>query len=169
LGNVRPRSGRAILIAEAVLDRRAFGAESVGERNSPSLRFCGVTEETITQTARRFHPPHHRPAWMGRTFMSPVSPEIRRALPLVAVVAVASCAFLVAAVWSLATGPPKGSTALGAFALLGSAVIAEAFPVPIEGVSAGRTSLATVFIVAAAVIYDWPIAVVVAFLTMATV
>ena len=101
--------------------------------------------------------------------MSPVSPEIRRALPLVAVVAVASVAFLVAAVWSLATGPPKGSTALGALALLGSAVIAEAFPVPIEGVSAGRTSLATVFIVAAAVIYDWPTAVVVAFLTMATV
>ena len=101
--------------------------------------------------------------------MSPVSPEIRRALPLVAVVAVASVAFLVAAVWSLATGPPKGSTALGALALLGSAVIAEAFPVPIEGVSAGRTSLATVFIVAAAVIYDWPTAVVVAFLAMATV
>src|SRR5438046_5745268 len=106
---------------------------------------------------------------MGRTLMSPVSPEIRRALPLVAVVAVASVAFLVAAVWSLVTGPPKGSTALGALALLGSAVIAEAFPVPIEGVSAGRTSLATVFIVAAAVIYDWPTAVVVAFLAMATV
>src|SRR5205823_4278090 len=54
-------------------------------------------------------------------------------------------------------------------ALLASAVIAEAFPVPIEGVSAGRTSLATVFIVAAAVIYDWRIAGVVGFLTMATV
>ena len=39
----------------------------------------------------------------------------------------------------------------------------------IEGVSAGRTSLATVFIVAAAVIYDWRIAVIVGFLTMATV
>src|SRR5438046_2074914 len=106
---------------------------------------------------------------MGRTLMSPVSPEIRRALPLVAVVAVASVAFLVAAVWSLVTGPPKGSTTLGALALLGSAVIAEAFPVPIEGVSAGRTSLATVFIVAAAVIYDWRLAGVVGFLTMATV
>ena len=106
---------------------------------------------------------------MGRTLLSPVSPEIRRALPLVAAVAVASGASLVAAVWSLATGTPKGSTALGALALLGSAVIAEAFPVPIEGVSAGRTSLATVFIVAAAVIYDWPIAVFIGFLTMATV
>jgi signal transduction histidine kinase len=106
---------------------------------------------------------------MGRTVIQPVSPEIRRAQPLIAAVSVASVSLLVAAVWSLATGPPEGSTALGALALLGSAMIAEAFPVPIEGVSAGRTSLATVFIAAAAVIYDWRIAVVVAFLTMATV
>src|SRR3954463_4036141 len=125
-------------------------------------------EERITQTARRYHMPHP-PAWIGRTLGSPVSPEIRRALPLVAVVSAGAVAFLVAVVWSLATDPPKGSTALGALALLGSAVIAEAFPVPIEGVSAGRTSLATVFIVAAAVIYDWRIAGVVGFLTMATV
>ena len=79
-------------------------------------------------------------------------------LPLVATVSAGATAFLVAVVWSLATDSPKGSTTLGALALLGSAVIAEAFPVPIEGVSAGRTSLATVFIVAAAVIYDWRIA-----------
>ena len=125
-------------------------------------------EETITQTARRYHLPH-RPAWDGRTLMSHVSPEIRRALPLIAVVSAGAVSFLVAVLWSLATDPPKGSTALGAVALLGSAVIAEAFPVPIEGVSAGRTSLATVFIVAAAVIYDWRIAGVVGFLTMATV
>jgi signal transduction histidine kinase len=127
-----------------------------------------VTEETITHTATRFHPPH-RPAWMGRTLMTLASPEIRRALPLVAAVSVASVGFLIAAVWSLATGPPEGSTALGGLALLGAAVIAEAFPVPIEGVSAGRTSLATPFIVAAAVIYDWRIAVLVGFLTMASV
>jgi signal transduction histidine kinase len=125
-------------------------------------------EETITQTARRFHLPH-RPAWVGRTLVSPVSPEIRRAVPLIAVVSVGAVSFLVAVVWSLATDPPKGSTTLGALALLSSAVIAEAFPVPIEGVSAGRTSLATVFIVAAAVIYDWRIAGVVGFLTMAMV
>ena len=125
-------------------------------------------EETITQTARRYHLPH-RPAWVGRTLVLPISPEIRRALPLVTVVSVGAVSFLVAAVWSLASEPPNGSTTLGALALLGSAVIAEAFPVPIEGVSAGRTSLATVFIVAAAVIYDWRIAGVVGFLTMATV
>jgi signal transduction histidine kinase len=106
---------------------------------------------------------------MGQQLTSPVSPEVRRALPLVVVVSACSVSVLAAAVWSLATAPPGGSTAVGALALLGAAAIAEAFPVPIEGVSAGRTSLATVFIVAAAVIYDWRIAVVVAFLTMATV
>ena len=125
-------------------------------------------EETITQTARRYHLPR-RPAWVGRTLGSPISPEISRALPLIAVVSAGAFFFLVAVVWSLAADPPKGSTTLGALALLGSAVIAEAFPVPIEGVSAGRTSLATVFIVGAAVIYDWRIAGVVGFLAMATV
>ena len=90
-------------------------------------------------------------------------------LPLVATVSAGAASFLATVVWSLATDLPKGSTILGALALLGSAVIAEAFPVPIEGVSAGRTSLATVFIVAAAVIYDWRLAGVVGFLTMATV
>ena len=39
--------------------------------------------------------------------------------------------------------------------LLVAAVVAEAHPVPIEGVGAGRTSLATVFIVATATIYGW--------------
>jgi signal transduction histidine kinase len=125
-------------------------------------------EETITQTARRYHLPY-RPARVGSTLASPVSLEIRPVLPLVAVVSGGAVSFLAAVVSSLAIDPPKGSTTLGALALLGSAVIAEAFPVPIEGVSAGRTSLATVFIVAAAVIYDWRLAGVVGFLTMATV
>src|SRR5579864_6968431 len=135
-----------------------LSASTLSVRNSPSLRFCGVMEGKITQTARKYHP-----------LVSPISPEIRRALPLVVVVSAGALSFLVAVVWSLATRPPSGSTTLGALALLGSAVIAEAFPVPIEGVSAGRTSLATVFIVAGAVIYDWRIAGVIGFLTMATV
>jgi signal transduction histidine kinase len=125
-------------------------------------------EETITQTARRYHLPH-RPAAAGPTRVPPLSPEIRRVLPLVAAVSVVAVSFLAAAVWSLATDPAAGSTTLGVLALLGSAVISEAFPVPIEGVSAGRTSLATVFIVAVAVIYDWRLAGVAGFLAMATV
>jgi signal transduction histidine kinase len=53
--------------------------------------------------------------------------------------------------------------------LLGSAIVAEAFPVPLEGVTAGLTSLAEVFIVSVAVLYDWRLAGVVGFLTIAVV
>jgi signal transduction histidine kinase len=90
---------------------------------------------------------------------------------LLFVIAVALTAvFLVAvAVSALAADPPTASESLGALALLGSAIVAEAFPVPIEGVSAGRTSLATVFIVGAAVIYDWRLGVLIGFLTMTTI
>jgi signal transduction histidine kinase len=48
-------------------------------------------------------------------------------------------------------------------------VLAEAFPVPIEGVAVGATSLANVFIVATAVIYGWAQAVLVAFLAITAV
>jgi hypothetical protein len=50
--------------------------------------------------------------------------------------------------------------------LLAASVVAEAFPMPIEGVSVGATSLASVFIVAVAALYGWELAAVVAFLTM---
>src|SRR5262245_2477707 len=53
--------------------------------------------------------------------------------------------------------------------LLVAAALAEAFPVPIEGVAAGATSFANVFIVAAAVLYGWRSAVVVGALTMVVV
>src|SRR5918911_2673951 len=64
--------------------------------------------------------------------------------------------------WSL-------NTAGGVLALLAAAVTAEAFPVPIEGVAAGRTSLATIFIVGAAVEYGWAAATIVGFGTMLAV
>jgi signal transduction histidine kinase len=54
----------------------------------------------------------------------------------------------------------------GVLALLAAAITAEAFPVPIEGVAAGRTSLATIFIVGAAVEYGWAAAAIVGFGTM---
>src|SRR5207253_7176973 len=96
-------------------------------------------EETITQTARRYHLPH-RPARAGSRLLPPVSPEIRRVLPLVATVSAGAVSFLAAVVWSLTTDSPKGSTTLGALALLGSAVIAEARPVPTEGRAPRRTA-----------------------------
>ena len=49
--------------------------------------------------------------------------------------------------------------------LLG-ATVAEAFPVRIVGVAAGATSLATIFIVATAVVYSWQLATLVGLMTM---
>ncbi len=40
-------------------------------------------------------------------------------------------------------------------ALLAGATLAEAFPIPIEGVPAGETSFGTVFVAAAAALYGW--------------
>jgi signal transduction histidine kinase len=64
---------------------------------------------------------------------------------------------------------PSGSRLAGVAGLLVASTLAEAFPLPIEGVTVSRTSLATVFIVATAAIYGWPEAAVVGFLTLALV
>jgi signal transduction histidine kinase len=92
--------------------------------------------------------------------------EIRPLLPVLAPVAVAGWALAVAAVASLVFGQTRASEVAGLLAFLGAAIIAEAFPVPIEGVAAGRTSLATIFIVGAAVEYGWAPAALVGFGTM---
>jgi signal transduction histidine kinase len=57
----------------------------------------------------------------------------------------------------------------GCLVLLLAATLAEAFPVPIEGVVAGATSIAGVFIVAAVTLYSWQWGVVVGVLTMVVV
>ncbi len=54
----------------------------------------------------------------------------------------------------------------GSALLLAAATASEAFPVPVGRASAGATSLATIFIVAAAVLYGWPVATLVGVLTM---
>src|SRR5919198_3132485 len=51
-------------------------------------------------------------------------------------------------------------------ALVVAAVLAEALPVPIEGVAAGATSFSDVFIAAAAVLYGWRVGAMVGALTM---
>ena len=60
---------------------------------------------------------------------------------------------------------PAATELAGLLALLIAATAAEAFPVPIENVPVGGTSLATVFIVGTAVLYGWPAATLVALLT----
>jgi len=70
-------------------------------------------------------------------------------------VAAAACAILVAALASLAAAPPDATTLVGLVALLAAAFLAEWFPFPIESLPAGQASLATVFLVGAAVLFGW--------------
>jgi signal transduction histidine kinase len=96
--------------------------------------------------------------------------RLRVPAPLTLIVgSVAAAAFVtsVVAVVRLETFAP--ATLGGVAVLLVASTVAEAFPVPIVGVAAGETSLATIFIVGSAVIYSWPVATLVGLLTMVVV
>jgi signal transduction histidine kinase len=95
--------------------------------------------------------------------------DLTRLLPVLVPVTVAGGAAFLAAAWSFGASNPSWGVLAGTFAFLLASVAAEAFPVPIEGVGAGRTSLATVFLVAAAAIYGWAPATILATVTMAVV
>jgi signal transduction histidine kinase len=95
--------------------------------------------------------------------------ETGRVLPILLPVSGVAAAAITIAVGLLVLDPPSLTVALGVLGLLAASVVAEAFPMPIEGVSVGATSLASVFIVAVAALYGWELAAVVAFLTMVTV
>jgi signal transduction histidine kinase len=84
-------------------------------------------------------------------------------------VAVAGGVTLIVAVASLAHDKLSWHDAVGLALLIVAATLAEAFPVPIEGVAVGSTSLATIFLVAGATIYGWAAAAVAGFLAMAFV
>jgi signal transduction histidine kinase len=113
----------------------------------------------------RFPSLPQRPAW--RTDF--LAAETKQALPVVLPVAALGAAAMVAVVAALVADRPGGSTLAGVGGLLIASALAEALPLPIEGVTVGATSLAIVFIVAAAAIYGWPEAAAVAFLTIALV
>ena len=93
----------------------------------------------------------------------------RRVLPVIVPVGLAGVGLLGTAAVVFGWAGPSLGTLAGIAALLAASVIAEAFPVPIERVSPGAMSLATVFIVAAAALYGWAAATLVGFLTMALV
>ena len=95
--------------------------------------------------------------------------DSRRALPVVVVVALAGAVGVGFAVWSLASSQRGWDDVAGIAVLLTAAAVAEAFPVPIEGMAVGTMSLATIFIVAVAAIYGWSGAAIAGFLTMALV
>jgi signal transduction histidine kinase len=117
------------------------------------------TELATAATNRRY-----RPGSSAHERTSSPRETSRAVLPVVAAGAVL-LGFAIAT-FALDWSP---NTAGGVLALLAAAVTAEAFPVPIEGVAAGRTSLATIFIVGAAVEYGWAAAAIVGFGTMLAV
>ena len=86
-------------------------------------------------------------------------------LPLVVVPVIAGAAAVSVLATSRLGGTPASAFAGAGVFLLG-ATVAEAFPVRIVGVAAGATSLATIFIVATAVVYSWQLATLVGLMTM---
>ncbi len=83
---------------------------------------------------------------------------------VVAPVSVIGAATVVAALVTLSQTSLGWEALGGAAVLLLAATVAEAFPVPVEGVSAGGVSLAASFIVGTALVYGWQTATLVAFL-----
>ena len=76
-------------------------------------------------------------------------------MPVVLPVALAAFGMAVFALVEFVSSEPDAATLAGLLALLVASTLAEAFPVPIENVPVGGTSLATVFIVGTAVLYGW--------------
>jgi signal transduction histidine kinase len=113
----------------------------------------------------RFRTIHRAPLWLGDVLPD----EARQTWPVVLPVAAAGAASATAAVLTLLRDRPSGSTLAGVAGLLLAALLAEAFPLPLEGVTVSTTSLAIVFIVATATIYGWAEAAAVGMLTVALV
>jgi len=95
--------------------------------------------------------------------------DTRHALPVVVAVALAGVVGLGFGIASVASKGLGWDDVAGIAVLLLAATLAEAFPFPIEGVAAGSTSLATIFLVAVAVVYGWSVAAIAGFLTMVLV
>jgi signal transduction histidine kinase len=106
----------------------------------------------------------------GSLWRSDILPmETRQTWAVVLPVAAAGAAATTAAVLAWAADWPSGSTLAGVAGLLVASLLAEAVPLPLEGVTVSTTSLAIVFIVATATIYGWAEAALVGFLTVALV
>jgi signal transduction histidine kinase len=133
-------------------------------RGGPQMDANGITPKPMGPFSRRFRALPRRARWSSDFLRA----ETRRTLPIVLPVAGAGAFAAAAAIHDLVVDWPGGSTMAGVAGLLVAATLAEAFPLPIEGVK-GTTSLAIVFIVATAAIYGWPEAVVVGLLSIALV
>jgi diguanylate cyclase (GGDEF)-like protein/putative nucleotidyltransferase with HDIG domain len=92
-----------------------------------------------------------------------LSRETQRLLPVIAPVLFAATVAIAVAIAAFAELDPSPTDVAGLVALLLASTFVEAFPVPIEDVPVGGTSLATVFIVGTAVVYGWAPAILVGF------
>jgi diguanylate cyclase (GGDEF)-like protein len=83
-------------------------------------------------------------------------------LAVVAPVIVAGAAVFAFALYSYAGQSPSATDLAQLLGLFASMVIAERFPVPLEGVSAGGMTLGFVFSVSAIILLGWPVGVIIA-------
>ncbi len=78
-----------------------------------------------------------------------------RLLAVVAPVSLVGVAAYLAATYSFLTNPGSAGTIAGVVAFLVASILAERFPVPVEGADANGLSLGFVFAVAALVLFGW--------------
>ncbi len=93
----------------------------------------------------------------------------RRLAALVAPVCVTAIGVVGVAAYSLATGPLDAALVASLIGFLAAIMLAERYPVPIEGVDVGGVSLSFVFGVAAAVLFGWAAATLIVFAATLTV
>ena len=93
----------------------------------------------------------------------------RGVFALVVLVTLAATTMVVAAAASLASEGLPSSALAGLLVLFAAAAFTEAFPLPVQGIPIGQTSLAGVFVIGAAVMYGWAGATLVSVLMQLTV
>ena len=101
-----------------------------------------------------------QPAPAGKTTAPTATPA--RVLAIVVPVIVAGAATFAYALYSYAGSSPSASELAQLLGLFASMVVAERFPVPLEGVSAGGMTLGFVFSVSAIILLGWPAGVIIA-------
>jgi diguanylate cyclase (GGDEF)-like protein len=102
-----------------------------------------------------------QPALTGSPVKAPAAIPAK-VLAIVAPVIVAGAGALAVAVYRYAESSPSAVDLAELFALLAIMAVAERFPVPVEGVSAGGVTLGFVFSVSAIILLGWPAGVIVA-------
>ena len=93
----------------------------------------------------------------------------RRVLALVAPVCTVGLALAAAAALEFATDSHSATTIAGVLALLAASMLADRFPVPLDGTDSGRVSLAFAFGVSAIVLFGWAAGALVVFAAPAVV